>query len=136
MGTNKNSKYIVTEFNTPKSIPVADPNYADWAKRILWLDEKVISGAFHFSCTWYLKPPTKQLETHTHDYDEMIGFVGSNPADQYDLSAEIEFCLEDEKYSITRSSIIFVPRGMKHSMTIKRIDRPILHFGSTQHPQS
>jgi hypothetical protein len=77
MGPTKNSKYIVTEFNTPKSIPVADPNYHDWAKRILWVDEKVISGAFHLSCTWYLKPPIKQLETHTHDYDEMIGFVGT-----------------------------------------------------------
>jgi hypothetical protein len=61
----------------------------------------------------------------------MIGFFGSNPEDPYDLGGEIEFWLEDEKHILTRSCLIFVPRGMKHCpLILKRVDRPIFHFST------
>ena len=129
----KYEKYLVNEFNGLASAPGIDPCYAEWAKRILWIDDKVVTGAFHFSCAWYLKPPVNQLGLHSHDYDEMLGFLGSNPADPYELGGEIEFCMEDETFVINRTCALFVPRGMKHSMTIKRVDRPILHMGSSRH---
>ena len=66
---------------------------------------------------------------HTHEFDELIGFYGSNMNDVNDLGGEIELWLEDEKFILTKSCTVFVPAGMKHCpLIIKRIDRPIFHF--------
>jgi len=126
----KNAKYIVTELKTPQFKPEAIERYAKFATRILWMDDKVVEGAFQMNCSWYLRPPAKQMSTsHTHDCDEIIGFFGSNPQDPYDLGAEIEFWLEDEQYILTKSCMIFVPKGMKHCpLILKRVDRPVFHF--------
>lgn len=130
MAESKYGKYIVTELKTPGFDPESAARYAEWATRILWLDEDVVEGAYQMNCSWYRKPPARQMQAaHTHDADEIIGFFGSNPQDPYDLGGEIEFWLEDEKHILTRSCLIFVPRGMKHCpLIIKRIDRPIFHF--------
>ena len=131
MAEKKNEKYIVTELKAPFDEEY-NKKYSEWATRVLWLDPKVVPGAFHFSCSWYLKPPDQHLEKHTHDYDEMLGFFGSNPDDPYDLGGEIEFWLEDEQYTLTKSCIIFVPKGMEHCpLKVKRVDRPIFHLGGS-----
>jgi hypothetical protein len=79
---------------------------------------------------WYLKSSTMvENIAHTHDTDEIIGFFGNNPKDPYDLGGEIEIWLEDEKYILTKSCLIFVPKGMKHCpLVIRKVDRPIFHF--------
>ena len=95
------------------------------------MDDKVVDGAFQMNVSWYLKPQTgqKPLDAHTHDPGEIIGFFGNNHEDPYDLGGEIEFWLEDEKHIITRSSLIYIPPGMKHCpLVLKRVDRPIFHF--------
>ena len=130
MAELKNSKYIVSELKIPESKQKIAEEYAKYATRILWLDDTVVEGAFHMNTAWYLKA-TESLESvpHTHDSDEIIGFFGNNPEDPYDLGGEIEVWLEDEKHIITRSSLIFVPAGMKHCpMILRRVDRPIFHF--------
>ena len=39
----------------------------------------------------------------------------------------MEFWLEDEKYLLTRSCLIYVPRGLRHCpVTVKKVDTPIL----------
>jgi len=131
MADSKYGKYIVTELKTPQFTPEAVASYAAFATRILWMDEKVVDGAFQLNCSWYRKPKEYLVEGHTHDCDEIIGFFGSNPDDPYDLGAEIEFWLEDEKHIITRSCLIFVPKGMKHCpLILRRVDRPVFHFST------
>ena len=92
----KNDKYIVTELKAPEMNPEFTAEYDKWATRILWLDNKIIPGANNLMCSWYLKPPPRPLEAHTHDYAEIIGFLGSSPENPHDLGGEIEFWLEDE----------------------------------------
>ena len=130
MTESRYGKYIVTELKTPEHIQANAARYAQWATRVLWLDDKVVEGAFHINCVWYLKASTaEETPAHTHDSDEIIGFFGNNPQDPYDLGGEIELWLEDEKHILTRSCLIFVPAGMKHCPLVKRrIDRPIFHF--------
>jgi hypothetical protein len=37
--------------------------------------------------------------------------------------------MEDEKFIINKSCMIFVPAGIKHCpLILKRVDRPIFHF--------
>ena len=56
-------------------------------------------------------PETAEPHSHAHDYDETLGFFGTDPADLYDLGGEIEFWIEDEKFMLTRSCLIFIPQG-------------------------
>jgi hypothetical protein len=124
------AKYIVTELQMPEFQRKIDPEYSEFATRILWLDDQVVEGAFHMNCSWYLKAAeTFADKPHVHDTDEIIGFFGSDPDNPYDLGGEVEIWLEDDKYVIDRSCMIFVPAGMRHCpLAVLRVDRPIFHF--------
>ena len=80
---------------------------------------------------WYFAVPERDpiFDEHVHEYDELIGFFGSDPTDPYDLNAELEVTLDGETHRITRSSLIFCPKGMPHMpLRILRVDKPIFHF--------
>jgi len=65
--------------------------------------------------------------THTHDFDEVLNFIGSNPADPHDLGAEVDIQIGDERFTLTRTTSILIPRGVPHCPIIhKRVDRPFL----------
>jgi hypothetical protein len=120
----------VTELKTPDSKKEIAEEYAKYARRILWMDENVVEGAFHMNTAWYLKATqTLESKSHVHDTDEIIGFFGNNPDDPYDLGGEIEIWLQEDKHVIDHTAMIFVPAGMVHCpLVLKRVDRPIFHF--------
>jgi hypothetical protein len=129
MDNRKYAKYIVTELKAPPSSPESIARYNEFATRILWLDSNVVEGAFQMNCSWYLRPTKGIREPHSHEYDEIIGFIGSNPEEPYDLGGEVELWLEDEQYLLTKTCMVFVPKRMKHCpLAVRRVDRPIFHF--------
>jgi hypothetical protein len=69
-------------------------------------------------------------EEHSHDFDEVIGFIGAKgQKEPHELGGEVEISLGGEKYAITRSCLIWVPKGLKHCpLRINRIDSPCLAF--------
>jgi hypothetical protein len=68
-------------------------------------------------------------KAHAHDYDEVIAFFGTNPDDPYDLGAEVELWLDDEMQIITKTSLVFIPAGLKHSpLVFRRVDHPVFHY--------
>jgi quercetin dioxygenase-like cupin family protein len=127
MAELKYKKYIVTDLKTPEEVQKTATEYAKRATRILWLDDEVIEGAFHVNCSWYWKATEEEgTPSHTHDFDEVIAFFGSDPQNPHDLGGEVEFWLEDEKYILTKSCLIFAPRGLRHCpLRVMRVDRPI-----------
>jgi quercetin dioxygenase-like cupin family protein len=132
MPQSKYSRYIVTELKTPDTplfTPEAVARYAAFAKRILWIDKDTVPGAFQMNTAWYMKTLDKGPPPHEHDEDEILGFFGNDAADPYNLHGEVEFWLGDEKQTITKSAMVFIPGGMKHSpLLLKRVDQPIFHF--------
>ncbi len=61
-----------------------------------------------------------------HDFDQVMIFMGSDPANIGDLGAQVEFCLgpEREKHMITTSTAVLIPKGMPHMPAITlRMDR-------------
>jgi hypothetical protein len=137
MPKTKYGKYIVTKikrniveapWNPPQ--PTAGKNTGG---RFLFLDSQVVEGAFYMECTWVLPRPKEDLSrggasAHTHDYDEVIAFFGTNPEDFHDLGAEFELWLGDEKHVITKSFIAFIPSGLSHGPSrFLRVDRPVFH---------
>ena len=132
MAETKFGKYIVTDLKTGFSKEFNE-EYAKWATRVLWMDNKVVDGAFQMNVSWYLKAQTGQepLAAHVHDEDEIIGFFGNNHEDPHDLGGELEFWFEDEQHIINKSCLIFVPGGLTHCpIVLRRVDRPILHFST------
>jgi hypothetical protein len=70
-----------------------------------------------------------EAKAHSHDFDEVVTLFGTNPDDPRDLCGEVEFWLGDERYTITKSCLIYVPKGTVHCPLIfKRVDRPIFHY--------
>src|SRR4030042_306678 len=66
---------------------------------------------------------------HAHKYDEVIAFFGTNHDDPYDLGAEVELWLGDEKHIIKKTSLVFIPAGLKHCpLTFPKGDRPGFHY--------
>ena len=129
---SKYSKHIVTdrvvpdEFNNPKLLEELDKRN----RLILWLDDKIVPGAFQMNCCWYLAP-MEMTDVHHHEIPEIIGFFGNDPQNPNDLGGEIEFWLEEEMFTITKSAMIFVPPGMTHCpLIVKRVDRPIFHYST------
>jgi hypothetical protein len=130
MSNLKYEKYIV---KNPKPNEAAEfvenmpPE--DVRKRVLYLDEEVVKGAFYMATTWFFKGTGPGPDGHTHDFDEVLGFFGTNPDDVYDLCGEVEFWIEDEKYLLTNTFMAFIPAGIKHCpLRVIRADRPIFHF--------
>jgi len=99
------------------------------------LDESVAKGGFYTSCLWLWDKkgadPLQVEIAHTHDFNELLGFAGTVKGDPRALGGEIEFWLENEKYIVTQSCLIFVPKGMKHlPLFFNRIDSPIFWWTS------
>ena len=142
MTTMKYSKYIITE---AKPIPpeIRAKMEVDRPKRkstvesthIMQVDSEVIPDMFYVDCVWLWKGSSQDTveAPHSHSFDEVIGFVGSNQDDPWNLGGKITIWLDGEGHTLTRSSLIFVPAGARHCpIRFDRIDSPI--FFTTMSP--
>jgi len=129
---NTYGKYIVTELKLPSSVPQEMPDPEKYRQRILYLDNEIVKGSFYLSSGWYLKASdVQQADAHTHDFDEVVAFFGTDSENPLDLCGEIEFWLGGERYILNKSCLIFVPKGLIHCpYWIRRVDRPIVHFST------
>ncbi len=131
----KYSKYIITE---PKPPPpeILKKLEAERAKskstvkstRLMSVDDETVKGFFYVDCNWLWSGSAEDTaeEPHAHDFDEVIGFVGSNQEDPQDLGGKITIWLDDKEEVLTKSCLIFVPAGTRHCpILFNRIDRPI-----------
>jgi len=99
--------------------------------RLLWLDGEMLKGAFYMDFVWYHETSDSGPGPHTHDFDEVLGFIGTDPENPRDLGGVMELWLEDEKYLLDKTSLVFVPRGMKHCpMICRKLTHPFVHFSS------
>ena len=128
MAEKKYEKNILTELTMPADIQVRASEYAKRATRILWLEDFIIKGAPTIIASWYWKATDKEATPeHTHDYDEVLGFLGGDPDNPKELNGEVEIWLDDEKYNITKSCFIYCPAGLKHCpLRVVRVDKPML----------
>ncbi|MCX7911632.1 MAG: hypothetical protein N2506_01515 [Dehalococcoidales bacterium] len=73
--------------------------------------------------------PNPHIHEHTHDYDEIVIHLGTDPENQEDLGAEIEFVVGGQPLTINKTSAVFVPKGVPHGPLIwKSFRRPHLEL--------
>ena len=144
MAKTKYGKYIISEYKPPKvEAGWSPPNLSGVSKgkggRVFYMDSDIVPGAFYMECVWVMPRPTNAppppggkragTEPHSHDYDEVIAFIGTDHDDPYNLHAEVELWLEDEKHIINKTSLVFIPAGLVHCpLTFLRVDRPVFHY--------
>lgn len=94
--------------------------------------DRVKNTPFFTDVAWIWPKPEKIVmegTSHSHEFDELVTLFGTNPDDTRDLGGEVEFWIEDEKYELTNSCLIFIPKGTKHCPIIfHKVERPIFHF--------
>jgi len=145
MAELKYAKNIVTEDFMPKVSPTPPEMVAMMEEQekagnvidrtmMFAIQDSIVKGSFFMGCEWVwgVEGEGVKIETaHSHDCDEIIGLVGSRKENPRELNGEVEFWMGDEKYALTRSCLIFIPRGTKHCPLIfRRVDSPIFMFES------
>jgi hypothetical protein len=112
MAELKTGKYIITDVRADKMFPGA-PEGADKIipgrrvppTHVMWLDGKVIPGAFYTECVW-IWPECASEEpaapAHSHDFTEVITFFGTDFNHPHDLGGEVELWIDGEKHIMTR----------------------------------
>ena len=141
MAEKKYEKYIVTTprllqlphlafsevrgFQYPIQVYVEPALFPDVFKDVLegrpvWID---------LSWRFEIPHPNPISEPHSHDFDEFLFYIGSDWSNPQDLGAELEIQLDDERYIINKTAAIFVPRGVTHTATHLRVDRPFISLG-------
>lgn len=92
------------------------------------LSNSLIPGAdMYVEMSWIvgMPDPNPHIAEHSHDYDEIVLHFGSDPEDQEDLGAEIEFVVDGTPHLITKSSSVFIPKGVSHGpLTWKSFRKP------------
>jgi len=69
--------------------------------------------------------PSTLIPEHSHDYDEIVLHLGSNPDDPEDLGGEVEVGVGGEPITFDRTTVLYLPKGTKHGpFTWKRFARP------------
>ncbi len=137
MAGNKYEKYLVRRADRPQSF--LDPMAAGFMTMppLIFLNgDTPIKGSNQFlEVVWIWDEGAAAINPdrppHAHNFDEVFVFLGSNREDPDDLGAEVEFWLgekeDTEKYVLTTSTCIFVPKGLVHlPMIFRKIRRPLV----------
>jgi hypothetical protein len=132
----KYKKYIMDQYIESEQEKARNATRPDRVSRLVHiarLDDELIPGSFHMGFSWAMGPSTikQELGAHKHNYNEVLGWIGTDWKNPSDLGGEIEFWIEDEKYILNKSCIIFIPKGVMHCpLKDLKVDRPFIHFGA------
>jgi hypothetical protein len=131
------TRYIVTELRSSVGDAPWTPMFTEKeARRVLSLDNNVLNGGFYAESAWFWpgdwpdhKGEEGTIKEHTHEFPEIVAFIGSNPNDVYDLGGEIEIWIDGKRNILNKSFLAFLPAGVKHGpIRILSVTRPIFHF--------
>jgi hypothetical protein len=79
---------------------------------------------------WGMPDPNPHIFEHVHrDYEELVLHFGTDWQHPEELGAEIEFCVGGQPLAVDKTSMVFVPRGVKHGPLLwKKYSAPHLEM--------
>ena len=114
--------------DTATKAPDDDP-----IRRVIYMDDRIVPGSFYVEAVWVMGSIPRSHPEHSHDHDEIVGFVGSNMDDPYHLGGEIDFIVDGKKMTITKTCFIHVPAGVKHGgLCFRKIDKPVFQIAMSR----
>jgi len=70
-----------------------------------------------------------QVSEHTHDFDEIIMHLGSDPNTPRDLGTEMELYIGGQLVRFNTTTSVFIPRGIPHGPIIwKKVTKPVIQM--------
>ncbi len=132
---NKYGKMIIP---APIKMPEANLQAFEGGKPIGYLNPSFYAHEGELNCDislgfHYITEEFTEHAPHTHEGQQIMCFIGGNPADITDFDAEIEIALgpEGEVHTITSPSVVSIPPGFLHApLTFKRVGKPIIFWGA------
>ena len=127
----KDSKYgknIITEIF--KEIP-------GYAGLSLFANNGELKGPISF--TYHtIAEPISFNDVHSHDFQEILCFLGGNPLDITDFDAVVEYTMGGEKHTITKPACVTMPAGLEHCpISVKNVspEKPIIFMAISLAPE-
>ena len=132
MNETKYGKYFVRN-------PTFDPNLANIVepqtgkvmtgrtRNNIFMANNLVPGSnIHLNLMWIYKVPSPNpfVLTHSHQYDEILFFLGTNPNNLEGLGGELTLEMGDEKHVVKTTTAVFIPKGLPHLLVYNRVDRP------------
>jgi hypothetical protein len=124
MAEKKYQQYVFSDFREDANLPgVASP------QAYFRGDCQIPNAKANFGWQLFTKPLFLERKPHTHNGDEYLIFLGGALPDLFSsFDAEIDLCMgeEEEKYLITKPTIVYVPAGMPHTpLNFRVINKPV-----------
>jgi hypothetical protein len=127
MATLKTSKYIRTNTTFPGEVtPPLIP--------ILYCDKGFGDKGYWMYWRCVEKPIVDEAETHKHDFDQYLVFLGGDLKNMLDLGGEVELTLSEdgvkkEVHVFTTFTTVYIKAGLWHCpLVFKKMTRPILFY--------
>jgi len=158
MAESKYGKYICTELKKKITLPgyrefentMIGQDLVNGKRRmmehVVWTDSEVMPGSFYSECVWLWSrdmPNVMQMPVmtpeqmkkfegvppHAHPFPELLSFFGTDMEHPEELNGVVEFWLEDEKFLLDKSFVVYIPANMTHC-PLKTIEqrKPFFHF--------
>jgi mannose-6-phosphate isomerase-like protein (cupin superfamily) len=90
------------------------------------------NAPFSLGYSFLTEPFLMVAESHKHDFDQVIFFLGGDPANITDFDGEMEFSLDGKMNSITYAACVYIPKGTMHGpLNIKRVTKPLMFIDIT-----
>ena len=119
-------KYIRRNMQVPEEI---QQRHTEVKNPVLGLKD---FGRKDVSLSWWpIAEPFEMIaETHAHDFDQFLIFVGGDMSNMVDLGGEVELTLGEEKaklekFVFTTATTVYIPAGMLHCpLNFKKVNDP------------
>jgi hypothetical protein len=101
---------------------------------VLRCDENYGNKGFWMYWKCITVPYTDEIETHKHDFDQYLVFLGGNPNNMLELGGEVEFTLSEdgihkEVHTFTTYTTVYVRAGLYHCpLVYKKVNSPIIFY--------
>ena len=130
----KYAKYILDNTPAPPNdFRPADPK-ATGGTNVIYINnelEGAMPNANYMDIALITKPLKLPFHQHAHSFDEYVTFVGTNIDKPYELDGVVEFWIEDEKYILTKTCTILIPKGAYHlPFVFHEVNSPIVLMAS------
>ena len=80
------------------------------------------------------QPYTDEYETHSHDFDQYLVFLGGDPNNMLDLGGEVRLTLSEdgnnfETHVFTSYTTVYVKAGLYHCpLVFSKVTKPIIFY--------
>ena len=105
------------------------------APQISAFGERDLNGVnFSLGYSYLTKPFLMVMDSHKHEFDQVIFFLGGDGSNVVEFDGEAEFTVDGKKYSITYPACVYLPKGTVHGpLDIKRVSKPMMFIDITLH---